>query len=170
MVEPLLWRPLGWCRLEVDLAGRQRGKGEGEAARGQMRTLLPVGDRELGLRLVDRLVPDRPRELSPPPRRAFWKSPLRYRKLAWGRSDTCIATTSGRLRKVSSWVPLEKVQSLRHVEGPLQRRLKLASVHVDTAGKAVHATLRDRDRAESAQALAELAELARAARRAQAVT
>ena len=24
LVEPLLWRPFGWCRLEVDLAGRQR--------------------------------------------------------------------------------------------------------------------------------------------------
>ncbi|HEY4236144.1 MAG TPA: PH domain-containing protein, partial [Gaiellaceae bacterium] len=24
LVEPLLWRPLGWCRLEVDVAGRQR--------------------------------------------------------------------------------------------------------------------------------------------------
>jgi putative membrane protein len=166
MVEPVLWRPLGWCRVEVDLAGRQRGKGEGRAERGQMRTLLPVGDRRLGLELVDRLVPDRPRELLPPPRRVFWKSPLRYRKLAWGRTDAAVATTSGRLRRVSSWVPLEKVQSLRHVEGPIQRRLGLASVHVDTAGRAVHATLRDRDAAEAARALTELAELARAARRA----
>jgi putative membrane protein len=96
----------------------------------------------------------------------FWKSPLRYRKLAWGRTDTCVATTSGRLRRISCWVPLEKAQSLRRVEGPIQRRLHLASVHVDTAGRAVHATLRDRDAAEATEALDELAELARAARRA----
>ena len=165
LVQPFLWRPLGWCRLEVDIAGRQRSKGEGAAQRGQLRALLPVGARALGYELVDRLVPDRPRELSPPPRRAFWKSPLRYRSLSWGRTDTCVAATSGRLRRVSSWVPLEKVQSLRHVQGPLQRRLALASVHVDTAGRAVHATLRDRDAAEAAGALAELANLARAARR-----
>jgi putative membrane protein len=166
MVEPFVWRMVGWCRVEVDLAGRQRGKGEGESERGQLRTLLPVGSRKLGFELVDRLVPDRPRELSPAPRRVFWKSPLRYRKLAWGRTETCVATTSGRLSKVSCWVPLEKVQSLRRVEGPVQRRLRLASVHVDTAGRAVHATLRDRDSAEATQALDELAELARAARRA----
>ena len=166
MVEPLLWQAVGWCRVEVDLAGRQRGKGEGEAERGQMRTLLPVGGRALGLELVDLLVPDRPRELSPPPRRVFWKSPLRYRKLAWGRTETCVATTSGRLRRISCWVPLEKAQSLRRVEGPIQRRLRLASVHVDTAGRAVHATLRDRNAAEASRALDELAELARAARRA----
>jgi putative membrane protein len=165
LVEPVLWRPLGWCRLEVDIAGRQRRKGEGEAQRGQLRTLLPVAKRTLALELVDRLLPDRPRELSRPPRRAFWKSPFRYRALSWGRSETCVATTSGRLRRVTCWVPLEKVQSLRHVQGPVQRRLRLASVHVDTAGRAVHGTLRDRDAAEAATALAELTDLARAARR-----
>jgi hypothetical protein len=41
---------------------------------------------------------------------------------------------------------------------------------VDTAGKAVHATLRDRDAVEAAGALDELTELARAARRRPALT
>ena len=170
LVEPFLWRPFGWCRVEVDVAGRQRRKGEGEAQRGQLRTLVPVASRPLAVDLIDLLVPDRPRELSGPPRRAFWKSPLRYRALSWGRSETCVATTSGRLRRVSSWVPLEKAQSLRHVQGPVQRRLRLASVHVDTAGRTAHATLRDRDAAEAARALAELTDLARAARRRPALT
>jgi putative membrane protein len=165
LVEPALWRPLGWCRVEVDIAGRQRRKGEGEAQRGQLHALIPVGTRSLGVELVDRLLPDRPRELSPPPRRVFWKSPFRYRALSWGRSETCVATTTGRLRRVTNWVPLEKVQSLRHVQGPVQRRLGLASIHVDTAGRTVHATLRDRDTAEATRALAELTDLARAARR-----
>jgi putative membrane protein len=168
VVEPFLWRPLGWCRLEVDLAGRQRSKGEGEAQRGQLRTLLPVGTRPVADELVDWLLPDRPRELSPPPRRVRWKSPFRYRALSWGRNDTCVAATSGRLRRVTSWVPLEKVQSLRHVQGPLQRRLRLASVHVDTAGRASHATLRDRDAEEARTALADLTDLARIARKKQA--
>ena len=170
LVEPFLWRPLGWCRVEVDVAGRQRRKGEGEAARGQLRTLLPVATRAVGMELVDRLMPDRPRELSQPPQRVFWKSPFRYRALGWGRSETCVATTSGRLRRVTCWVPLDKVQSLRHVQGPVQRRLRLASVHVDTAGRSVHATLRDRDAAEAATALADLTDLARAARRKPALT
>jgi membrane protein YdbS with pleckstrin-like domain len=43
--------------------------------------------------------------------------------------------------------------------------MHLASVHVDTAGRNVHATLRDRNAAEADQALAQLAELARVARR-----
>jgi putative membrane protein len=166
MVEPFLWRALGWCRLEVDLAGRQRGKGEGQAQRGPLRTVLPVGSRALAQELLDTLVPDRPRELARPPERAAWKSPLRYRKLGWARTDTCVATSSGRLRRITSWVPLQKVQSLRRVQGPVQRRFSLATVHVDTAGRTVHASLRDRDAEEADRALVELADLARVARRA----
>jgi putative membrane protein len=166
LVEPLLWRTVGWCRLEVDVAGRQRSKGEGEAQRGRLRAVLPVGSLAVAEELLDVLVPDRPRHLDPPPSRAFWKSPLRYRKLAWARTDTCVAARSGRLRRVTSWVPLEKVQSLRRVQGPIQRRFTLATVHVDTAGRGVHASLRDRDSAEAEQALVELTDLARAARRA----
>ncbi len=164
LVEPFLWRALGWCRLEVDLAGRQRGKGEGQAERGRLRTVLPVGRRALAEELLDVLVPDRPRELSPAPRRARWKAPLRYPKLGWARTETCVVTRSGRLRRVTSWVPLQKAQSFRRVQGPIQRRLSLASVHVDTAGRNVHATLRDRDVAEAERALTELTDLARAAR------
>ena len=114
--------------------------------------------------LLERILPDRPRHQSPPPRRVRWKSPLRYRMLAWAHTETFVVTTTGRLRRVTCWVPLQKTQSLRRVQGPVQRRLQLASVHLDTAGRNVHATLRDRDAAEADQALAQLTELARAAR------
>ncbi len=166
MVEPLLWRPLGWCRLEVDLAGRQRSKGEGQAQRGQLRSVLPVGGRQVAEEVLDRLVPDRPRELTRPPGRARWKTPLRYRMLAAGRTPACVTTVSGRLRRVTCWVPLEKAQSIRWVQGPVQRRLGLATVHVDTAGRGVRAALRDRDAVEAAAETAELPALARSARRA----
>ncbi|MHB8649308.1 MAG: PH domain-containing protein [Gaiellaceae bacterium] len=166
MVEPFLWRRFGWCRLEVDLAGRQRSKGEGQAQRGQLRAVLPVGSRALAQELLERIVADPPREQRRPPARARWKSPLRYRFLAWGHSDTCVVATTGRLRRVTAWVPFEKVQSLRREQGPLQRRFRLASIHVDVAGKGLRATLRDRDVAEAGSALAELARLSRIARRA----
>jgi putative membrane protein len=164
MVEPLFWRAFGWCRLEVDVAGKQRRKGEGRETGRRLRAVLPVGTLPLAEELLDRLVPDRPRTLSPAPARARWKSPLRYRKLGWGRTETCVMTRSGRLRRVTCWVPLGKVQSFREVQGPVQRRLRLASVHLDTAGGNVHAVLRDRDAAEADDALVELVDLARAAR------
>ncbi|MCW2977244.1 MAG: rane-flanked domain protein [Actinomycetia bacterium] len=166
MVEPFLWRRLGWCRLEVDLAGRQRRKGEGEAQRKQLRAVLPVGSRALAFELLERIVPAAPQAGLRPPGRVRLKSPLRYRFLGWGRTDVCVVASSGRIRRVTTWVPLAKVQSLRRTQGPLQRRLQLASVHVDTAGRSVHATLRDRDVDEADRALAELVGLAREARRA----
>ena len=169
MVEPLLWRPFGWCRLQVDLAGsRQPSDGEGSSQRRQLRVVLPVGRRPEVEQVLDRILPDRPQQRSRPPRRVRFKSPLRYRMLAWGGTDTCVVTTNGRVRRVTCWVPLEKVQSLRRVQGPLQRRLRLANVHVDTAGRGVRATLRDRDAAEADQALVRYVDLARAARRASA--
>jgi putative membrane protein len=166
MVEPFLWRRLGWCRLEVDLAGRQRRKGESETTGRALRALLPVGSRGLGLELLEHVLPGAPQPVLRAPRRVLLKSPLRYRYLAWGRSDAAVVTQTGRIRRVTVWVPLEKVQSLRRVEGPLQRVLSLATVHLDTAGRALHAALRDRDRREADDALGDLVRLARTARRA----
>jgi putative membrane protein len=166
MVEPFLWRRLGWCRLEVDLAGRQRRKGESETTGRSLRALLPVGSRALGLELLEHVVPGAPQPRLRAPRRVLAKSPLRFRYLAWGRSDAVVVTQTGRIRRVTVWVPLEKVQSLRRVEGPVQRALRLATVHLDTAGRALHAALRDRDRFEADEALGDLVRLARAARRA----
>jgi putative membrane protein len=74
-------------------------------------------------------------------------------------------TTSGRLRKVTDVVPLAKVQSIRWSEGPVQRRFRLANVHLDTAGRSVYAVARDRDRLEASQMLTELPEACRMARR-----
>jgi putative membrane protein len=64
----------------------------------------------------------------------------------------------------TTWVPLEKVQSIRWVQGPVQRWLGLASVRLDVAGRRVTARIAERDVAEAQQILARLPDLARAAR------
>jgi putative membrane protein len=166
MIEPLLWRPLGWVRLEVDVAGRHRREGENAPEGRQLRALLPVGTREEAGRLLGHLVPDAPSERSPAPTRARLKSPLRYHNLSWGRNQRYAVTTAGRLGRVTAWIPLDKLQSLRLVQGPLQRRLRLTSIHLDTAGRSLHSVIRDRDSDEAGRTLEELTGLARAARRA----
>lgn len=164
LTEPFLWRPLGWVHLSADIAGHQRRHGENRGEAKQLRTLLPVGTREEASKLVALILPSVPCDLSRPPRRARVKTPLRYRWLAWGRTDELVATTSGRVTKATDWIPLAKVQSLRRVQGPVQRRLRLATIHLDTAGRNVHAAIRDRDVREADEILVELTELARAAR------
>ena len=164
MIEPLLWRPMGWCRLEADIAGRQRKKGESRAQSRQLRALLPVGSCEQAHRLLARVIPDPPEDRLPPPTRARLKTPLRYQRLSWGRNETCVVTTTGRVSRTTAWIPLAKVQSLRRVQGPIQQHLGLATIHLDTAGRNIHAALRDRDNTEADRALADLTRLCRQAR------
>ena len=59
---------------------------------------------------------------------------------------------------------MAKVQSLRWVQGPMQRWLRLATIHADTAGRSVHAAIRDRDTGEASRVLVELIDLCAAAR------
>jgi putative membrane protein len=167
MIEPLAWRPFGWCRLEVDVAS-QKSKGRQDRNQAKSaRALLPVGSHAQAASLVARVFPGLPEdeERLPPPARARWKSPLRFRFLSWAANDRYAVTTSGRVRRVTDWVPLAKVQSIRLVEGPVQRRLLLSSIHLDTAGRRVHAVLRDRDRGEGGRLLEELPERCRQARK-----
>jgi putative membrane protein len=150
--------------LEVDVAS-QKSKGRQDRAEAKTaRALLPVGSHAQAAVLVDRVFPGLPGERLSPPARARWKSPLRFRFLSWGANNRYAVTTSGRLRRVTDWVPLAKVQSVRQVEGPVQRRLGLASIHLDTAGRKVHAVLRDRDRGEGAQLMVDLPDRCRRAR------
>ncbi len=165
LVEPLLWRPLGWCRLEAEVAGR-RTRDEGQAEARRLRPLVPVGSRAQADAVLARVLPGAPWPSSGAPRRARWKAPLRYRNLAVGGDAHCLVSRGGRLHRVTTWVPLAKVQSIRRVQGPVQRRLGLATVHVDVAGRGVHAALRDRTVAEADAALAALPALCRDARRA----
>jgi putative membrane protein len=164
-VEPLLWRPLGWCRLEVDVAGGVANRrGQRRSAARVTKTLLPVGTALDAQLLLSRVLGVADPLLAKPPRRAVYKAPFGYHFLAAGYDQVHAVTVNGRLRKTTAWVPLEKVQSVRRVQGPVQRRLGLASVHLDTAGRRVHAIFRDRDAPESVQLLQTMATLCRAAR------
>jgi putative membrane protein len=163
MIEPLLWRPLHWCRLEVDVAGSP-GRDRADGSRRMRRTLLPVGSKDAGGHLMRLVLGADPPPLLRPPRQARRKAPLSYHFLAAGHDAGTAMAVTGRLRKVTTWLPLEKAQSVRLVEGPVQRRLRLATVHVDAAGRDVRAEFRDRPGDEARRLVDELAALSRSAR------
>jgi putative membrane protein len=75
-----------------------------------------------------------------------------------------VVASRGRVCRQTTWVPLQKVQSIRWVQGPLQRQLGLATVHLDAAGKRVGARIQDRDNAEALEIVGTLPDLARTAR------
>jgi putative membrane protein len=163
IVEPLIWRAFGWCRLEVDVAGpRQRRENRSEGQR--LRALIPVGSRAEAEQMLSGLLNAPPKPTRRAPGRARWKAPLSYHFLAWAGDEHYVAAARGRVCRKTTWIPLEKVQSIRWVQGPLQRRLGLASVRLDVAGKRVTGSIQDRDAAEADEILARLPDLARAAR------
>lgn len=133
VVEPILWRSLGWCRLEVDVAGSGTGD---EAARET--TLLPIADRALAAALVDELVPetvvDEVDRTGPvrASRRSWPFAPIgwRYRWIDLGLRRATSST--GWLARRTSSAPHAKVQSIALRQGPLQRRLGVATVELHT--------------------------------------
>jgi putative membrane protein len=166
LVQPLIWRPFGWCRLVVDVAG-VAGRGSGPQAGGLTKALLPVGPLSEAQYLVGLVFgPDRP-ELARPPERARVKAPLSYHFLASGHNELMAVTVTGRLTRKTVYMKLEKLQSVRFTQGPVQRRLSLASVHGDAAGRWAHAAFTDRPADQARELLDELASLGRRARSAE---
>ncbi|SCF03893.1 PH domain-containing protein [Micromonospora mirobrigensis] len=162
---PLLWRPKGWLRLRLEVAGYSGAEPDD---RNRPDRLLPVGDRATGELVVAEVLPGvRLAELptTAPPRRARWLRPLSRQALGAGLDERVFVARSGLLTRRLALVPYARIQSVRVVQGPVQRRLRLATVHADTAGGA-GAAAPHRDLAEAWVLAAELAERAHAARRA----
>lgn len=163
-IQPVLWRLFGWVRIEADVAGRNVSGQQNRAARQAGKALIPVGTIRDAEWLVELIMPGTPTTPVRPPGRARWKAPLRFRNLSFAANNDYVVTTSGRLRRVTDRVPLAKVQSIRWTEGPVQRRLRLASIHLDTAGRSVFCVARDRDANEARDILVKLPDLCRQAR------
>ncbi|MCA2212215.1 PH domain-containing protein [Wangella sp. NEAU-J3] len=159
---PLLWRPKQWLHLRLDIAGYpgpQSGTDKGSDR------LLPVGDFWTARALVWDVLPGvdlMALPTTPPPARARWLHPFALRRIGAGLTDQVFVSRWGLLTRQLSVVPYARLQSVRVVQGPIQRRLGLATVYADTAGGR-SGTAHDRDLAE-AWALAE--QLATRARRA----
>jgi len=165
VIWPLLWRRRRWLRCRLDVAGVTASEGIGPSDQ-----LLPVGDLATARFLVGVVLPGvdlADLGLVPAPRRARWLAPFRQPVLAAALTDHAVATQDGRITRQVVIVPYQRIQSVRVVQGPRQRWLGLASVHVDTAGS-LRAVAHHRDLAEARRLAADLTERARAARAASA--
>jgi putative membrane protein len=104
--------------------------------------------------------------LAPVPARARWVAPFAWRFLAVGSDESAVVTRSGWLDRRTDVVPLAKIQSVRIRQGPLQRRLALADVLVDSPPGPLDATARHRPSHEARALALILLHRARLARRA----
>ncbi len=143
--QPLLWRPFGWYRVRVNVAGYGPAAGEGDAMRS---TLLPVGTLPQVHQVLHLALPGaRDGDLAAvlreglhglgaqgrfttSPRRARWLDPLVHRRTGFAATGDVLAVRSGRLSRRTAVLPHEKTQSVALSQGPLERALGLADVHL----------------------------------------
>ncbi|MBO0869925.1 MAG: PH domain-containing protein, partial [Micromonosporaceae bacterium] len=163
VVWPLLWRAARWAQVRVDVAGYGVHDRQAES---HVDRLLPVAAPEVVRRVVGELLDGLDVTRLPlvrPPARARLVAPLRWRYLGIWLGDTVLAARDGWLTREVTVVPYARIQSVRVVQGPLRRALRLAQVHVDTAGS-MRMVLRDRGVAQAYPLAGEIAARARIAR------
>ncbi len=127
-----IWRMLGWVRVTVDLGGNPDS---GDRANRGSTVLLPVTNWSTARQVVARVLPgvdlDSPDWL-PVPRRARWRAPIQWRNIGAAANGQVFMARRGRIEQWWTVVPHGRVQSARITQGPWERPLRLASVHLDT--------------------------------------
>jgi putative membrane protein len=99
-----------------------------------------------------------------PPRRARWRMPLRWKRTGAGLDEKVFVVRHGWWVNTHVAVPYARIQSVRVVQGPIQRLQGLATVHAMTAGGIGHtARAAHRDVGEAVAMAAELRKRADAA-------
>jgi putative membrane protein len=144
----MLWRLLGWARVDVTVAGVARG---GEEEKQLVSALVPVAPRYEALALVRRLLAADPTavELRPAPSRARRLDPIGQPFLGAGLDSVLAVTRRGFFTARTDVVPRHKIQSIDVRQGPLQTLLRLASVHIHSPVGPVAAIALHRDQAEA---------------------
>ncbi|MEO5534559.1 MAG: PH domain-containing protein [Pseudolysinimonas sp.] len=179
----LLWRPAGWWTVRVNRASRG-GPSAGQSAQ-QNTIVLPVGSRADVLRVLELLLPEL---MGAAPNSAggvdlrtllnnglvgrgghdeFTGSPRRavvLRWFSWRRNGFALFPGAVLLRKGAIWrelaiVPTPRMQSVAIEQGPIERALRLAAVHVHTVAGPISPRLGALD-ARDAEAFFRDAELA----------
>ena len=163
---PLLWRLFGWVRIELDVAGYDKG-GHREQGRS---ALVPVARAADAFAVLHLVLPTVPAEgpdalgLEPAPRRAIWRAPLQHSRLGYAITETALVTRGGWLTPWHDVALHARAQSVRVSQGPWQRALNLASVHLDPAGGHTTPTVLHQDATRAGEIAATLADRARAHR------
>jgi putative membrane protein len=170
--QPLLWRPAGWWEVKINRASSSSAQG----AAGQANTtILPVGtlaDVRKVLELVlPRMVDEESIALlergmtSKGGDDGFVNSPRRaaiVRWFSWRRNGFASTHTAALMRRGAIWrelviVPNARAQSISLSQGPLARRLRLATLRVHTVAGPISARLGAVDQDAAVRAFDEFA-------------
>ena len=181
--QPLLWRGFDWWSVEVNVAGY--GSGGGTDSRSPESVLLPVGTRQEAIAVLSLVLPqltvepgESPAEVVVSglagageahgylvaPDRAKWVDPLAYRRTGARVTREALLIRRGLLVRQLDVVPHARSQSWGLTQGPVQRRLGLASFQLHSTPGPVTPQVPHLDARTAAALLADQTERARHAR------
>jgi len=173
----LWWRGPDWWRVEINVAGYGQGKDQASET-----VLHPVATLDEAMTAVWLVLPDlgvadpqatldaalHGRDddggFTPAPRRARWVDPIGWRRHGVLVTERALLARSGRFTRQLDVVPHERTQSLGLAQGPVQRRLGVASFVVHSTAGPVQPTVAHLDGRVAAALLDEQAARARTAR------
>lgn len=174
VLQPLWWRPWGWWRVRVNVAGVHGGDGDDDET-----VLLPVGTAAEAMTVLSALGahPEDPVLLEAlhgdggepgwtgPPASARWLDPWSWRRTGYALAARALYVRRGRWTRRAVVVPHARVQSLALRQGPLQSRLGLVSATVVSTPGPVDASVPHLDAVGAEHFLEVVGERAREARR-----
>ncbi|KGN42577.1 PH domain-containing protein [Knoellia aerolata] len=175
MVQPMWWRPFGWWRVKVNVAGIAH---DGTGSSDNETTVLPVGTLEQALAVLTLLDPAlseadlRSAALGDGvdggwtlvSERARRLDPLSWQRSGFAVSEHSLMVRTGRLWRRVSVMPHARVQSLSLAQGPLERRLDLVTVALVSTPGPVDVSIHHLASATATRLLRDEASRARAAR------
>ncbi len=154
--QPVLWRRFDWWTLRVTAAGKNLTDSDGKI---QDSIIIPAGTREEVLRMLWVLVPNLGVEdehgfleetlegrggsarFTPAPRSSRWLDPFGWKRNAISLTRTAaIMRWGGFWRRSMRLVLHDHYQSLSITQGPLERKLGVASLRLRTVAGAIDTT------------------------------
>jgi putative membrane protein len=149
--QPLLWRPFGWWDVRINRASHGGGNRQSQQVTS---IVLPVGDAADVRAVLEMLLPELIGTdaagttvsvvdeslttsgdvggFTRSPRRGAWLRPLSWRRNGYRFVPGAVLFRLGAIWRSLVVVPLPRVQSVRVAQGPVERTLRLAKVHVHT--------------------------------------
>lgn len=162
--QPLLWRMLGWWKVTVTVVGYGA-----ETKKGGTSKILPVGSKELALKVLAAVGPLSPQEISrsahpehlstptfTSPAKAKWVSPLdrsRQGVTLIGEQAEVAVIHYGRLVPRMAVIETSHIQELTLRRGPIQRQLGLSTVEFNLVPGPVAMSARDLSYAQGTELL-----------------
>nr|WP_272955506.1 PH domain-containing protein [Pedococcus badiiscoriae] len=161
--QSLPWRLTGWWRISVNVAGAASGDEDTQTV------LMPVGNREEALAVLALVNAGIPRGaavaalegtgpaegFTTTSRRARALDPLSWRRQGYAVLSGGLLARRGAWYRAAQFVPHARIQSLKVEQGPVQRRLGVATVRVLSTVGPVSPVVAHLDESEALRLLAD---------------